>query len=82
MTGRVSGTAKDAGGWGPFDRLRANGVVDGGCDGGDALGGDAPRPAPLDSCLRRNDARGVRGNDGGGGWGCGGGVGVGWLGFG
>ncbi len=22
---------------------------------GDALGGDAPRPAPLDSCLRRND---------------------------
>ena len=43
-----------------FDRLRANGrgkrPYDGsrGCDGV----GDAPRLAPLDSCLRRNDACG------------------------
>ena len=28
---------------------------------GDALGGDAPRAAPLDSCLRRNDERGRAG---------------------
>ena len=43
-----------------FDRLRANGFGrracggEWGCDGD----GDAPRLAPLDSCLRRNDARG------------------------
>ncbi len=36
---------------------------------GDALGGDAPRPAPLDSCLRRNDGEGV--GDGEGCWGVG-----------
>ncbi len=29
--------------------------VGGGC-GGIRVGGDSPRPAPLDSCLRRNDA--------------------------
>ena len=45
---------------GPFDRLRANGRErrafggEWGCDGV----GDAPRGSPLDSCLRRNDARG------------------------
>ena len=47
MTGRVSGTARAAGGWGPFDRLRANGVVDGGCDGvGGCVGGRRPAPRP------------------------------------
>ena len=33
---------------------------------GGCVGGDAPRAAPLDSCLRRNDERGSRNDD----WGC------------
>ena len=45
----------------PFDRLRANGFGEARVRWGvgNAMGdGDAPRGAPLDSCLRRNDARG------------------------
>ena len=45
------GCAGMTGGW-----LRANGFGGRACDGvGGCDGGDAPRPAPLDSCLRRND---------------------------
>ena len=57
----VCGPVGAAGGGGPFDRLRANGIavarVRWGV--GDAMRDrGAPRRAPLDSCLRRNDARG------------------------
>ena len=48
-------------GSGRTDLGGARAVGSGGCDGG----GDAPRGAPLDSCLRRNDARGgVRAGEG------------------
>ena len=55
------GPARAGGVGGPFDRLRANGLGERACGGewgmrwGD---GAAPRGAPLDSCLRRNDACG------------------------
>ena len=39
MTGGCRGRRGVVVGWGPFDRLRANGVVDGGCDGGLRWGG-------------------------------------------
>ena len=48
-------------GSGRTDLGSARAVGSGGCDGV----GDAPRGAPLDSCLRRNDARGgVRAGEG------------------
>ena len=60
MTRAGEGDAGAVGGGGPFDKLRANGRGrrafggEWGCDGV----GDAPRGAPLDSCLRRNVACG------------------------
>ena len=69
----VCGPVGAAGGGGPFDRLRANGIAEARVRWGvgDAMGDrGAPRRAPLDSCLRRNDARGgVRDGDARGGGG-------------
>ena len=56
-TVRECGPSRAAGDGGPFDRLRANGRGKRPYGGGWG-DGDAPRGAPLGSCLRRNDARG------------------------